>query len=525
MLVLYLHMKRMVVVLFASLCAVLYAQESVSLPVINRIRAEAYQKSKVMETAFYLTDVHGPRLSGSPAYNAAAEWAVGRMGEWGLKEVKLEKWGPFGRGWSNHEFMAYMREPQPSPLIGFARPWSPGTSGLVSGEPMLAIMSTEADFEKYKGKLKGKIVLVDQPRLLTPVTQPLSRRLTDAELAEAAKAPEPAAGAPYALPQLLSPDGPRDGWRVAQSFRNKQNKFLTDEGVLVALYTGDRADGGTVRSSAAGSRDPKDPLPPPAVALTPEHYNRIARLLNKNVKVTLEFNIVNKFYEETTDTFNVLGEIPGATKPDEVVMLGGHLDSWTGGTGAADDAAGCAVMLEAARILQTLDLKMARTVRVALWAAEEQGLLGSRAYVKEHFADRDTMQLKPEHAKLSGYFNVDNGTGRLRGVYLQGNDMMRPIFEAWLQPFHDLGATTITIQNTAGTDHLSFDAVGLPGFQFIQDPLEYGSRTHHTNMDVFDRLQQGDLMQASAIVASVAYHAATRPELLPRKPLPKPPPK
>jgi carboxypeptidase Q len=201
------------------------------------------------------------------------------------------------------------------------------------------------------------------------------------------------------------------------------------------------------------------------------------------------------------------------------------LDSWTGGTGAADDAAGCAVMLEAARILQTLDLKMARTVRVALWAAEEQGLLGSRAYVKEHFADRETMQLKPEHAKLSGYFNVDNGTGRLRGVYLQGNDMMRPIFEAWLKPFHDLGATTITIQNTAGTDHLSFDAVGLPGFQFIQDPLEYSSRTHHTNMDVFDRLQQGDLMQASAIVASVTYHAAARPELLPRKPLPKPPPK
>jgi hypothetical protein len=309
---------------------------------------------------------------------------------------------------------------------------------------------------------------------------------------------------------------------AAQKLRNQINQFLKDEGVLVTLAPSSRGDGGTIFSAAAGSRDPKDPLPPAAVSLTAEHYDRIVRLLEKKVPVTLEFDIDNKIYDEPGDTFNVIADLPGGAKKDEIVLLGAHLDSWTFGTGATDDTSGCAVMMEAMRILKTLNLKMARTVRVGLWAAEEQGLLGSAAYVKDHLADRDTMALKPEHAKFAGYFNYDNGTGKIRGVYLQGNDMMRPVFESWLAPFRDLGATTVTIRNTSGTDHLPFDAVGLPAFQFIQDPVEYMTRTHHSNMDVYERLQDGDLMQSAAVVAAIAYQAATRDELLPRKPLPKP---
>jgi carboxypeptidase Q len=303
-------------------------------------------------------------------------------------------------------------------------------------------------------------------------------------------------------------------------FRRNLNQFLNDEGVLVVLSSGTIADGGTVFASAAGSQDPKEPLPPPSVALTPEHYNRIARLIEKKVPVTLEFDIQAKV-TEPKDAFNVVGEIPGAKKNAGIVMLGAHLDSWTGGTGATDNAAGCAVALEAMRILKALNVPMARTVRLGLWTGEEEGLLGSKAYVKAHFADPEDMKLKPEHAKLSGYFNLDNGTGKIRGVYLQGNDMMRPVFESWLAPFKDLGATTISIRNTGGTDHLSYDAVGLPGFQFVQDPVEYSTRTHHSNMDVFDRLQAGDLMQAAAVMATMVYETAVRDEMLPRKQLPK----
>jgi Zn-dependent M28 family amino/carboxypeptidase len=293
---------------------------------------------------------------------------------------------------------------------------------------------------------------------------------------------------------------------------------------VLVISTGYRGDGGTVFASTGGSRETKDPVPPPSIVLTPEHYNRMTRLLEKKVPVKIEVETRATFHTETQDAFNVIAEIPGGTKKEEVVMLGGHLDSWHGGTGATDNAAGCSVAIEAMRILKTLNITPLRTVRMGLWSGEEQGLLGSRAYVKERFADRETMSLRADHAKLAAYFNLDNGTGKVRGVYLQGNDMVRPIFEAWLAPFKDLGATTLSIRNTGGTDHLSFDNVGLPGFQFIQDPVEYNSRTHHSNMDVYDYVQKADMMQASAIMASFVYNAAMRPEMLPRKPLPKPQP-
>jgi acetyl esterase/lipase len=509
--------------------AAAFAEDRADLAAIQRIKTEAFEHSKVMDHAFYLTDVYGPRLTGSPGLKAAADWIVRQCNAWGLEHAALEKWGPFGRGWSQVKFSAQLKEPQYAPLIGFSRPWSPGTNGPVAAQPVLAVIQTAADMEKFKGKLKGKIVLIDPPRQLEPQVKPLAKTFSDADLAAEIFALRPSPNSSYngALGGRENQPAATRPLRGAalQRYKNKLNQFLIEEGALVAVYSSGGTDGGNVRATSAGSQDEKNPLPIPSVALTAEHYNRIARLIEKKIPVTLEFDIENKFHDDTRDAFNVIAELPGDDKKDEIVMLGAHLDSWTGGTGATDNAAGSAVALEAIRVLKATALKPRRTVRLALWSGEEQGLLGSKAYVKEHFADRTTMAPRPEHAKLAGYFNLDNGSGKIRGVYLQGNDMARPIFDAWLAPFHDLGATALTIRNTTGTDHLSFDAVGLPGFQFIQDPVEYETRTHHTNMDVYDRLQKTDLMQASAIMASMVYHTAMREEMLPRKPLPKPQPR
>lgn len=521
-------MKRRVflVVALAALPLLLLA-ENVDLSVVHRIKAEAFQNSKVMDYVFYLTDVHGPRVSGSPAYRAAAEWVVRTAKEIGLENPRLEKWGTIGRGWHFTRFSVHLVQPVEAPLIGFPLAWTAGTNGPVTAEAVLAPVQSEADFAKFKGQLKGKIVLTDPSRQLEPRTTPELHRYTDAELAERAKAPEPGQ-VPFAMPFPRPAGPPSPQFRQmaqARELRNKLARFLKDEGALVVVTPGQRGDYGTVFGTSGGPRELKEPVPLPTIALATEHYNRLIRLLEKKIPVKLEVDVRAVIEEREVEGFNVIAELPGTRKKDELVMIGAHLDSWHGGTGATDNAAGCAVMLEVMRILKTLDLKMDRTVRMALWDAEELGLLGSRAYVKEHFADRETMQLKKDFHKLSGYFNLDNGSGKIRGVYLQGNDMMRPIFEAWLAPFRDLGVTTVTIANTSGTDHLSFDAVGLPGFQFIQDPLDYSTRTHHSNMDVYERIQRGDLMQAAAVIASCVYHAATRPELLPRKPLPKPQPR
>jgi len=509
------------------------AQERLDLDAIHKIRQEALQNSKVMEHLFYLTDVYGPRLTNSPGYNDAANWVVKQLGEWGV-QAHLEKWGPYGQGWAYTKFSASLIEPQFAPLIGVPLAYSSGTNGPVRGEAMIANLATDADLTNAKGKLRDKIVLIGPGRELQMSTQPLGTRRTDQNLADLAQAPDANGFARPPGSDALAPGGRGGrggggngggGGNPQQQFTRRLNQFLKDEGVLVAVRLGgQRSEGGTVFAQGAGTRDPKDPIPPPTVALTPEHYNRVARLLDHKIKVTMEFDIQARFFNDTQDSVNVIGDIEGGRKRDEVVMIGAHLDSWHGGTGATDNAAGSAVMMEAMRILKTLNLRLDRTVRIGLWSGEEQGILGSRAYVAQHFAAREDMKLKPEHAKLSGYFNVDNGSGKIRGVYLQGNDMMPPIFETWLKPFQDLGASTISIRNTGGTDHLSFDAVGLPGFQFIQDGLEYDSRTHHSNMDVYDRVQRGDMMQMAAIVASFVYNAANRDDMLPRKPLPKPQP-
>jgi hypothetical protein len=422
-------------------------------------------------------------------------------------------------------------EPQYAPLIGFPLAWSNGTNGKVSGEPVIAVIATEADLEKWKGKLKGKIVMLDAVRDLSPRSTPIYKRYTEAELAERAMAADPGAplfqrppdASPNPAAATPTPEEARGRIESMRRFRLKVQRYLIDEGVVLAIRNG-RGEEGTVFGQQAGAYELKDPVSIPTVALTPEHYNRIARLLQKKVPVKVEIEYEASVSPDSQESFNVVGEIPGTSKKDEIVMIGGHLDSWHGGTGATDNAAGCAVAMEVVRILKSLNLKMDRTVRIGLWSGEEEGLLGSKAYVKKHFGDPETMKLLPEHAKLDAYYNLDNGTGKIRGIYMQGNDMVRPIFEAWLAPFRDLGATTVTNRKTGGTDHLSFDNVGLPGFQFIQDEIEYESRTHHSNMDVYDRLQKGDLMQASAIMAAFVYQTANREEMMPRKPLPKPQP-
>jgi carboxypeptidase Q len=504
----------------------LIAEEKVDLYTMHRIRAEERDNSKVMDTLFYLTDLNGPRLTNSPNYFAAANWVVNRLKEYGIN-AKEEKWGPFGRSWQLKKFYAAMVEPQYQPLIGFPLAWTAGTNGPVTADVAFAPIYSEADMEKWKGKLKGKVVMTAQPRSVQLSSKPLATRWTEAELAQEETAPEE-----------TGPDGQRmqayrarlpQAWQSLTreqitAIRKKISEFLLAEGVAGVLSFGYSGDGGTVFGAQDGSREPNDPVPPANICITPEHYNRIHRLLSHNISVKLSFEVESEILE-AKDSVNVIGEIPGGGKKNEIVMLGAHLDSWHGGTGATDNAAGSAVMIEALRILKVLDLKMDRSVRLALWGGEEEGLLGSKAYVKEHFGDPDTMKVTEEHAKLSGYFNVDNGSGKIRGVYLQGNDMMRPIFEEWFAPFKDMGAGAISIRPTGGTDHLSFDAVGLPGFQFIQDELEYSSRTHHSNMDVYDHVSEADLRQAATIVAAFVYNTANRPDMLPRKPLTKAKPK
>ncbi len=480
--------------------------EKLDLEAIYRIKDEGLQRSKVMEITSYLTDVYGPRLTGSPNIKEAAQWTEKTMKEWGLANVHEESW-PFGRGWQNQRFVALAVTPRAFPLIAYPKAWTPGTNGTVTGEAIMAVVQSEKDFEEYRGKLRGKFVLSVPMRDVAPRFDPLGRRYTDADLANIAKQPESGRGR-----------GRGPGGNFDPAFPQKRAKFWVDEGVAAGLDFS-AGDGGTVFVLSGGPRDPKEPPVAPQVTLAIEHYGRIWRMLEKKIPVTLQMDIDNRFYDADLNSFNILGEIPGTDRADEVVMIGAHFDSWQASTGATDNAAGSAVMLEAMRILKATGVKLRRTVRIGLWTGEEQGLIGSREYVKAHYGDPKT-GLKPEHAKFSTYFNVDNGTGQIRGVFLQGNEAVAPIFSAWMEPFKNMGMTTTAIRNTGGTDHLSYDAVGLPGFQFIQDEVEYNQRTHHSNMDVYERIQANDMMNNSVIVAAFAFNAANRDEKLPRKPLP-----
>ncbi len=512
------------VIFLAVLPLAAQAPNQAELSAIHQIKDIGFNHSEIMDTISYLSDVYGPRLTNSPDIKEAANWTTEQMKKWQLANVNLERWGPFGRGWSNERTSVQVISPRPFPLIAYAKAWTPGTNGPVTADAVFAPITKEEDFAKFKGQLKGKFVLTAPVPESPERFEPQTHRYTDAELADLASQPVPGAG--NDLEERIAQ------FRARRDFQLKVQKFLVEEGVAVWVEPS-RGDDGTVFVQQGGDRDKtKDPAPC-RVAVASENYGRIVRMLDKKVTVTMFADIQNKFYDDDLNSFNIVGEIPGSdkSKADEVVMLGGHFDSWQSGTGATDNGAGSAVMLEAIRILKTSGLKMRRTVRIALWTGEEEGLLGSRAYIKQHFGDPNTddpsthlIKILPEHAKLDAYYNIDNGTGKIRGVYLQGNEMIAPIFNAWMVPFHDLGMTTLSIRNTGGTDHLSFDAVGLPGFQFIQDPLDYETRTHHSNMDTYERIQESDMKQMAVIVASFVYLTANRDEMMPRKPLPKPVP-
>ncbi len=504
----------------AALTLAVGAQDRVDLDTIYKIKQEAIQNSKVMDHLFYLTEVHGPRLTGSPNYKRAAEWVVTQLKEMGLKNARLEKWGPFGRAWQNERFAAHLLDPSYQPLIGFPLAWSKSTGGVVIGEAVLAVIRTEEEMANWKGKLKGKIVLAEAPRDIQLADKPFSSRYTGQQLEEIAAAPD-------MTPRMFGPSragGPAN-FMQQMALRKKLAAFWAEEAPAVLVQHGYRNDGGTIAASSAGNRDPSMPLAPPTIAITPEHYNRIYRLLDKKIPVKLEVEVRNLIGETNDESYNVVADLPGTGRhKDEIVIIGGHLDSWHGGTGATDNGAGSAVMMEVIRVLTKLKLPLDRTVRIALWSGEEQGLLGSRAYVKEVFADPATMKTTEAWDKLSAYYNIDNGGGKIRGIYLQGNEAARPVFESLLAPFKDMSAATVTIKNTSGTDHQAFDAVGLPGFQFIQDPLEYSTRTHHSNMDTYDRIQRADMIQMATIVSSLVYHTANRDQKIPRKPKPEPRP-
>jgi len=504
------------------------AEERIDYDMVTRIRQEGFRSSHVMETASALTDGIGARLTGSPNMRKANDWTRDRLARWGLANSHLESWGPIVRGWSSESVSVRMTSPDVAPLLALPKAWSPGTNGPVRGRVVLAKMTEKEDLEKQRGKLKGLIVLTDDLREVKPQDKPALERYDDKSLEQLWE---------YPPPPLHTPFSPEE-FRRRREFRRALNTFLEEEKPLAVIDPG-ALDGGTFRVQQGGSYKKGEPIGVPALVMAIEHYGRIARLLEQKREVELEIDVKTSFHDDDPMSYNTVAEIPGTDRNGELVMLGGHLDSWHAGTGATDNAAGCAVAMEAMRILEAVDARPRRTIRIALWSGEEQGLYGSEAYVMQHFAsrpiptdpkERENFSLrrstgpltrKPDYAKLSAYFNLDNGTGKIRGIYAQENAAVVPIFQKWLEPLKDLGATTVTMRNTRGTDHESFDAVGLPGFQFIQDEVEYETRTHHTNQDVYERLQRDDLMQASVVMAAFVWQAAMRDERIPRKPLPK----
>jgi hypothetical protein len=521
---------------------------------IARIKEEGMNHSQVMDTLSYLSDVIGPRLTASPNMKRANEWTREQLTKWGLQNAHLESWGPFGRGWTLKRFSAQVVAPQTIPLIAYPKAWSPALSEPLTADVVYVDAQNEADLQKFAGQLKGKIVLTSPMREVKARFDAPGTRLNEKDLLALADAPEP-------QPAQRGGAGGRggDAFRNAQRLTSAKYVFFQKEGAALLIDPSRIGDGGTVfvqsatvpqapstapQGGAGGgfNRGPQ-PYEKNAPAITPqlvmsiEHYNRIVRMIraNENVRMTVDLQV--EYQDADPMGYNTIAEIPGSDLKDEVVMLGGHMDSWHSGTGATDNGAGVSVAMEAVRIIQSLNLKPRRTIRIGLWTGEEQGLLGSAAYVTQHFgklepgnpgvvpagtpnsqpAAPQKLTTLPDYDKFAGYFNLDNGTGKIRGVYLQGNEGVRPIFRQWLAPFKDMGAATLSISNTGGTDHLSFDRIGLPGFQFIQDEIEYDTRTHHSNQDVFDRIQSDDMKEAATIMAAFVYATAMRDEKLPRK--------
>lgn len=515
------HMKKFLLIAAcqASL-TLLFAQKEGDEAVMMKLKEEGMKNSQVMDHAFYLTDVSGPRLTASPGFMNAAQWAKTKLESWGLKNVQIESWGDFGKGWQQERCYVAMTKPYYVPFIAQSKAWTGSTPGknIMSSEVVLIKAKDSAELMQYSGKVQGKIVMLWSNETIKPTFKADATRFTDDELLKMANAePRPTGG----NRQTNSAAGQSVMGR--RTFLTTLNNFLLTEKPALILSSS-RGSEGTIFVQGGGQYAKDAPEMPANAVLSSDDYLRVQRLVSAGVPVQLEADVKAKFFTNDLKGYNVIAEIPG-TDPklkDEVVMLGGHLDSWHGATGATDNASGCAVMMEAVRLLKASGVQPRRTIRIALWGGEEQGLHGSRNYVKMHVADPATMQLKPAHEKISAYYNLDNGTGKIRGIYLQGNAALKPVFAKWLEPFKEMGANTVTINNTGGTDHLAFDAVGVPGFQFIQDEIQYDTRTHHTNMDTYDHLQPEDLKQASTIVAAFVFNTAQRDEKLPRKEMPKP---
>jgi hypothetical protein len=514
--------------LFLFLIIKAQAQEKVNLDVINKIKKEGTDNSKVMDIAFYLTDVSGPRLTSSPGYITASNWAKNKLVEWGLVNTQLDPWGEFGKSWAQERCYIAMTAPYYQPIIAMPRAWTGSTPGKkeIKGDIILVKAQDTTELMKYAGKLKGKIVMTWSTTQLKPSFEADGNRYADTTLDRMAKAePRPQGGNRGGGNRFQGDSAQRAAFINRTAVQRKMTDFFLKEKPALVLSMNASGNDGTIFVSSGGSYTKDAAEAPAGVMLSSDDYLRLQRLIEAGIKVEIEADVKTRFFSEDLKGYNVIAEIPG-TDPslkDEVVMLGGHLDSWHGSTGATDNAAGCSVMMEAIRILKTIGVQPRRTIRIALWSGEEQGLFGSRNYVKNHVADTANGKwVFKEQPKISAYFNLDNGTGKIRGVYLQGNEAVRAIFEKWLEPFNDMGAKTLTINNTGGTDHLSFDRVGVPGFQFIQDEIEYDTRTHHTNMDSYDHLIADDLKQAAVIAASFVYNAAMRDEKLPRKELAPP---
>jgi len=497
----------------------IWAQEVIDEKAVEVIRKHGLEHSQVMETASWITDVYGPRLTGSPMLDKATEWAKNQLEEWGMSNVHLHEWGPFGRGWELEHFEMHAHSPIYWTVMAYPKAWSPGTDGPVSAEVIYLQVNTEEDLEKYRGKLTDKFVMLDTIRDTEEWYKPPASRYDSEALLEMANSPMP-------TPR------PRRNFRRTGGLTLNQAiwKMLSEEEPLAILDRSYKGDLGTIFVSRArtfeGGPQEVDQKVIPQATLSVEHYNRIMRMMQKGVEVKLTLNLKARYTNPDGMEHNIIAEIPGTDLKEEVVMFGAHFDSWHAATGATDNGAGSAVMMEVARILletiRETGVQPRRTLRLALWTGEEQGLFGSRHYAADYFANVPEgawtpESLKPGQEKISGYFNLDNGTGRIRGVYLQGNEAVAPIFRDWLQPFQDLDAGTLTLRNTGGTDHLAFDAVNIPGFQFIQDPVAYFNRTHHSNMDNWDHLEAEDLKQAATIIASFVWHTAQRDEKLPRK--------
>lgn len=507
-------------------------KDSLEVDASARIRDAALNHSQIMDMVGYLTDVVGPRLTGSPNLRRAEEYTRDKLREWGLANARLEAWGPFGRGWSLEDFSAKMLSPDFTPLVAYPKAWSPGTNGTVRGEAIFLDVTSAADMDKYKGKLKGRIVLFSPARQIDPLFDPPAERQSDEELLRLANAPPPGQHHPF----QFTPDQ-----RAAEELNYQKWQLVQNEGAALVLQPS-ASDAGTLYVTSAtvpyppdvpflkrvGAWDLSKPVVTPQAIVAAEQYNRIVRLLARGVRVELEVNISVRFYDDDPMSYNVIAEIPGTDLKDEVVMVGGCIDSWHAGTGATDNAGGVASALEVIRIIESLGRKPRRTVRIGLWSGEEQGSLGSRAYVAAHFGRRTDasdapsggtrLESKPEYQNFDAYFNFDYGTGRIRGVFLQGNEAARPVFRELLRPFQDLGASTLSIASVAG-DHASFDEIGLPGFQWIRDYMEgHNTRAAHTNMDTYDHVIEEDLKQSVAVAAFFIYDLAMRDEKLPRKP-------